>query len=154
MIILSLLLASVPQEKDIAVYTSFSSFEEDYIKNISEDTTYIINFWATWCRPCVAELPYFEKLQEEHKDEKFKVVLVSLDFESKVESAVKPFVKKKGLKSEVVVLADGMADEWIDKIDSTWSGAIPATLVLKNNRKLFYEKSYSTYEDLNKDILK
>ena len=142
------------QTNTVKVYDKFSEFESDYLLNPSSDTTYVINFWATWCAPCVKELPYFEQLRAAHKDKPFKVLLVSLDFKSKVESSVIPLIAKKEIESEVVVLADGKASEWIDLVHSTWSGAIPATLVMKNSKRYFYEKSYESYKELEEDILK
>jgi hypothetical protein len=98
-------------------------------------------------------LPYFEQLREGNEMKPFKMILVSLDFKSKLEG-VKSLIAKKGIQSEVVLLADGRASEWIDLVDSTWSGAIPATLVIKNNKRYFYEKSYESYKELEEDILK
>ncbi|WP_241686592.1 TlpA disulfide reductase family protein [Flavobacterium sp. YO12] len=60
-----------------------------------KDSTYVVNFWATWCVPCIKELPHFEKLSAEHKSDKLAVLLVSLDFKSKLNSNVIPFVKRK-----------------------------------------------------------
>jgi thiol-disulfide isomerase/thioredoxin len=141
------------QTNQVKVYDEFSAFESDYLSNLSADTTYVINFWATWCAPCVKELPYFEQLREGNEMKPFKMILVSLDFKSKLEG-VKSLIAKKGIQSEVVLLADGRASEWIDLVDSTWSGAIPATLVIKNNKRYFYEKSYESYKELEEDILK
>jgi thiol-disulfide isomerase/thioredoxin len=141
------------QTNKVKVYDEFSAFESDYLSNLSADTTYVINFWATWCAPCVKELPYFEQLREGNEMKPFKMILVSLDFKSKLEG-VKSLIAKKGIQSEVVLLADGRASEWIDLVDSTWSGAIPATLVIKNNKRYFYEKSYESYKELEEDILK
>lgn len=115
------------------------------------DTTYVVNFWATWCVPCVEELPYFEKLHEEYKDEKVKVLLVSLDMHKMVEGKLLPFIKEKNLQSDVVLLRDPDADAWIPKVDSTWSGAIPATVIYKGGKRNFFEKAF-TYEELVKEV--
>ncbi len=120
--------------------------------NSKSDTTYVVNFWATWCKPCVAELPHFEKLNAESKDKKIKVILVSLDFKRDLNSRLKPFVEKNNLKSTVVLLDEPDYNSWIDKIDASWSGAIPATLVIKNNRKKFYEREFHSYDDLEKTL--
>ena len=144
--------SGLQEAKEIKVYNSFSVFESDYLSNASKDTTYVINFWATWCAPCVKELPHFEKLNKENKDEPVQITLVSLDFKSNVEKGVKPLVSRMGLANDVVVLADGKASEWIDLVDSTWSGAIPATLVIKNGKRHFFEKSYDTYSELEEEI--
>jgi thiol-disulfide isomerase/thioredoxin len=115
------------------------------------DTTYVVNFWATWCVPCVEELPHFEKLTQEYENEKVKVLLVSLDMHKMIESKLLPFIKEKNLQSDVVVLRDPDADSWIPKVDSTWSGAIPATVIYKGSKRNFFEKSF-TYEELVKEI--
>jgi thiol-disulfide isomerase/thioredoxin len=118
---------------------------------MGKDTVYVINFWATWCGPCVAELPNFEKLQATYKSRPLKVLLISLDFKSKLEKDVKPFVKKRGLKSEVFWLNEPNEQQYIDRVSKTWSGALPATLVINKKRKIrkFYEKEF-TYAELDK----
>jgi len=117
------------------------------------DTIYVVNFWATWCVPCVEELPNFEKLNADYKDKKVKVILVSIDFPKMVESNLLPFIKKHNLKSEVVHLNDPDANSWINKVDSSWSGAIPATVIYKNDKRNFYEKSF-TFEELEVAVKK
>lgn len=123
---------------------------EPYLKK-DNDTTYVVNFWATWCVPCVEELPNFEKLNAEYKDKKVKVLLVSIDFPKMAETKLLPFVKKNNLKSEVVLLNDPDANTWINKVDSTWSGAIPATIIYKGDKRRFYEKSFS-FEELENEV--
>lgn len=114
---------------------------------MGKDTTYVVNFWATWCAPCIKELPHFEKLQQEKRKEKLKVLLVSVDFKSRLEKSVVPFVKKRGLKNEVFLLDETDQQKYIDRIDKTWSGAIPATLFVKGKSRKFVEKEFS-YQSL------
>lgn len=115
------------------------------------DTVYVVNFWATWCAPCVAELPGFEKLQNAYKERPLKVLLVSLDFKSKLQSDVKPFVKKRGLKNEVFLLNESNQQEFIDRVSKDWSGSLPGTLFVNPEKRLrrFYEKEF-TYDELEK----
>lgn len=115
----------------------------------NNDTTYVVNFWATWCGPCVKELPYFEQLNEEGAPQKIKVILVSLDFSKQYKTKLIPFLKKHQLSSQVVVLNDPDSNVWIDKISPDWSGAIPATLVFKGEKREFYEQSFESVDELN-----
>jgi thiol-disulfide isomerase/thioredoxin len=111
-----------------------------------KDTTFVINFWATWCAPCVKELPCFENLQEKFKHEKLKVLLVSVDFKSELTKSVIPFVVKKKLKNEVWLLNEQDQQAFIGQIDKNWSGAIPATLFIKAGQRKFFEKQFNCSE--------
>jgi thiol-disulfide isomerase/thioredoxin len=115
-----------------------------------KDTTYIINFWATSCAPCIRELPYFEKLNQNFAHEKLKVLLVSVDFKSDLTSRVIPLVKSKNLKSEVLLLNEEDQQQFIERIDQDWSGSIPATLFIKKEKREFFEKDF-TYEELTEE---
>jgi thiol-disulfide isomerase/thioredoxin len=121
----------------------------DAWKQADTDTVRVINFWATWCAPCVAELPSFEKLNKEYASRKVEVILVSNDFKKQVETKVKLFVAKKKLKSRVVFMDESNPNNWIDRVSPDWSGAIPATLIIakRKNQYLFFEKQL-TYEEL------
>jgi thiol-disulfide isomerase/thioredoxin len=99
------------------------------------DTTYVVNFWATWCAPCIKELPSFEQLRAANAGKKVKVLLVSMDYASQLDKKVKPFVKQRGLKSEVLLLNESDPNSWMDKLDAKWSGALPFTLIVNNKTK-------------------
>lgn len=135
-------------EKDV-VTVNFEGLETYIDRHPSR--TLVINFWATWCKPCIAELPAFEKLREAFTYDDVAVILVSLDFPDQLQE-LHSFIKKKNLQSEIVFLNDGNANEWIPKIDKNWSGAIPATLIRTNKNRSFYEQSF-TYEELKKEVL-
>lgn len=137
-------LAVSAQQKTIKLITA-----EKLEKRISNpDTVFIVNFWATWCGPCVKELPLFDQLQKANAKQPLKVLLVSMDFKSKLESAVIPFAQKHQLTSEIF-LADITNDqEFFNRIDKSWSGALPGTLVINNKKKLhkFYEQGLTASE--------
>jgi thiol-disulfide isomerase/thioredoxin len=114
------------------------------------DTVYVINFWATWCKPCVEELPYFEKLSQTYRNHKVKVLLVSCDFKKQVDSRLVPFIREKNLHSQVLFMNESNPVLWIDKVDPEFSGAIPATLILKGSKKFrHFEEGETTYETLD-----
>lgn len=128
----------------------------DFYENLrakQNDTTYVVNFWATWCKPCVNELPYLEQIKETYKNDKLQVVLLSLDFKKQYDTKLKPFVEKRKIKSQVVLLDEPNYNLWIDKVDSTWGGAIPATVIFNNDKKYyqFFEREI-TFEELNQII--
>jgi thiol-disulfide isomerase/thioredoxin len=105
----------------------------------NNDTLYVVNFWATWCKPCVAELPYFEAAAEQLKTQKVKVLLVSLDF-IRDKQKLEKFVVDRTIKCEVVLLNAGNPNVWIDKIEPEWGGAIPATIFYRKGEKLFFRE--------------
>lgn len=128
-------------------FETFKTFDALKDKLIKEnDTLYVVNFWATWCAPCVKELPYFEKLMEVSKDKKLKVILVSLDFPKEIDKRLKPFLKKRQLKSQVVLLSDTKYNNWLSKIDKDWSGSIPATWLILGDKKKFLEEDFKDFE--------
>jgi thiol-disulfide isomerase/thioredoxin len=118
--------------------------------NKGMDTIYVINFWATWCGPCIKELADFDKLNEQFKTEKLKVLLISLDFKSQINSSLLPFIKREKIKSEVFLLDEKDPQEFINRIDSSWSGSLPATLFIKNNNRKFFEKDFK-HDELIKE---
>lgn len=144
------LLSNTIQAQNVAVFDNYSSLKKEILSD--KNTIYVVNFWATWCGPCVKELPHFEQLNSENKN--IKVVLVSLDFKNTLESKLKPFLKKKNIKSEVVLLTDTDYNSWLPQVDKEWSGSIPATLIIKNGQQFFAEKIFSSYTELNQYVNK
>lgn len=105
----------------------------------------VVNFWATWCKPCIEELPYFDKLQKTYQGKDVQVLLVSLDFSADKASAYKD---KKNIHSEVVFLDETDHNRWIDKISPQWTGAIPATLIVdtRTGKEQFFEQKFEEKE--------
>lgn len=136
--------------KDIPVYEKFDQIEP--IFHLDNDTTYIINFWATWCKPCVEELPYFEELTTKYEEKKVKVILCSLDFPKQLESKLVPFVEKHELQSTVIALLDGKFNNWIDKVSPEWDGTIPATYIYRGDKHHFIGLPIKNTEELEEVI--
>ena len=148
LIFLNLSCKSEKKEPIVLEVHDFSGIEP-YLKR-DGSKTYVVNFWATWCAPCVKELPYFEMLQANYKDS-VEVILVSLDFPHQYETKLKPFIQKYKLKSKVVVLDDPDMNSWIPKVNSEWDGAIPVTLIYNASKRLFYSRTF-TYEELESEL--
>ena len=135
----------IKAQSDIKVYHSFDQIQ-DFLEP-EGDTTLFINFWASWCKPCIEEMPAIEKVRKEFSEYKIIFLLVCLDDPSKLDNMVKPLLEKLGVHSRVILLDDTDYNSWIDKIDPSWSGAIPGSLMINKNVKNFYEKSF-TYDQL------
>ncbi len=132
--------------KNIFFFVFFLSFQNLFAQNIPKiqtadlekwlnkqnDTVYVLNFWATWCAPCVKELPHFEKAGKKFEKEKVRIVLISLDFEKDYQSKLLPFVKRKKLQNQVLWLNEPDGNTWIDKVWKDWQGEIPATLIYRS----------------------
>jgi thiol-disulfide isomerase/thioredoxin len=120
------------------------------------DTVFVVNFWATWCGPCVAELPEFNRIDSVFFNKPVKVLLISLDFPEAWPIKLKEFLNKKQIRPEVMWLDESDANAFIPKISTTWSGAIPATLFSYKtkgvNSNAFHEGKV-TYDFLFENII-
>jgi thiol-disulfide isomerase/thioredoxin len=128
---------------------AFDEFEPHLHK--TNDTTYVINFWATWCKPCIEEIPAFEELNRKFSDQPVKVLMVSLDFVRNLNSRLIPFIEKNNMKAEVILLNDPKSHIWIEKVSSNWTGSIPATIIYNRNKRSFYERTF-TYDELENEL--
>ncbi len=147
--------ANKQTENDIEIWDKTKLTTE--LKNLqNSEIVTVINFWATWCKPCVEELPYFENLHKKYSKDQLKVILVSLDFIEDIDTKVKPFLKQNPQSSEIALLDAGKPKYWIDLINKEWSGAIPATIIgggpeksVKNN---YFKEGEIDEQTLNNQI--
>ena len=98
----------------------------------NSDTVYVVNFFASWCKPCLKEMPEFITFDKGIKNSKIKMLYVSLDIKNDQEKLLK-IVQQYSLQN-VYLLDESNANNWINKIDKHWSGAIPATLIVKKGK--------------------
>ena len=110
---------------------------ENYIKT-KKDQVLVINFWATFCKPCIAEIPFFIRITNQYKKDKVKLLLVSLDLPSYYPKKIAAFAKKQKFTADITWLNETNADYFCPRVDSSWSGSIPATLIV--NTKTGYRK--------------
>ena len=99
----------------------------------------VINFWATWCGPCVNELKWFEKTIAHYKG--VNVLLVSLDYGEDYPNGIAKFVKNKGYKAPIVWLNENNPNYFCPQVHPKWQGTIPVTLMVNNS------KSYRAFYD-------
>ena len=117
----------------------------------------VVNFWATWCPPCVTEMPALAKLKKNYTKRGLALVLVSADDEKTRASKVKPFLKKNGLAGSWLI--SGSPERFIDKFDPTLKGAfaLPRTYIYNRQGKLVKsfsgDKSYAQWEKIIKPLL-
>lgn len=124
--------------QDVAVYDADKLMQR---LAAGTDTVFVVGFWATWCGPCVKEIPEFAVLADKYKGRPVKILLVSMDFKEDYQRKLQKFINKKNIEHEVVWLNESNANEFIPKINNEWQGSIPATLLFykKKNYQKFIE---------------
>jgi len=112
------------------------------------DHPLIVTFWATWCRPCIEELPVLQEVVQQNESEKVELVMVSLDFPEAYPKDVLDFIKRKNISATFFWLNETDADHFCPAVDKQWQGSIPATLFVnqQNNYRKFFEKKISPEE--------
>ncbi|MEO7482455.1 MAG: TlpA disulfide reductase family protein [Ferruginibacter sp.] len=118
-----------------------------------KDAVLVINFWATFCKPCVAEIPSFIRITNSYKKDNVKLLLVSLDLPSYYPSKISAFVKKQHFNTRIVWLDETNADYFCPRIDKSWSGSIPSSMIVNTMtgyRKFIEEEM--TAEEFEKEL--
>ncbi|MDR3651645.1 MAG: TlpA disulfide reductase family protein [Paludibacter sp.] len=149
-----LALSNTVRHNNVVKIVRFNDLESVIEK--SDNKLYVVNFWATWCKPCVMELPGFMEVNKKYQSNPhFKMILVSLDLAKEVGTEVQPFLKKNKMDVDVYLLDDNKhMNEWIQAVDKSWSGAIPATVFYRNGKKLAFKESKMDKNELEKIISK
>jgi thiol-disulfide isomerase/thioredoxin len=128
------------------IYASFDEIEPLFTQQ--DDRTYVVNFWATWCRPCIKEIPLFEQLAAENSDTDLQVIMINLDQAGDVRGKVKDFVTNRPLRLPVVAFTDNNYRGWLHRVDPSWTGAIPVTVFYRNGQRYFNTGQISSYAEL------
>ncbi len=121
--------------------------------NRQADSVYVVNFWATWCKPCTEEMPDLLKLEKEFSSDNMILTLISLDLPSMIDTRLEEFINNYNITVRVLLLDDPDANRWIPMVDESWSGSIPATLIYapgKNYRN--FHEGIITYAGLKQEI--
>jgi thiol-disulfide isomerase/thioredoxin len=114
---------------------------DDLIKR-SDVKLVIVDFWATWCEPCKAEMPHLQKIYAKYKDQGLAALVITIDSNKQLEPMILKNVAKLGvtypipwdLKSEVKAFYG--------------INSIPVTYLIDKNGKIRYEHSGFTLEDV------
>ena len=119
------------------------------------DSVYVINFWATFCKPCVAEIPYMQQIAKKYEAQKVKLILISLDLPTYYPKLIDKFAKSNNINADIAWLNENDADYFCNKIDKKWSGSIPSTLFVnaKSGTKTFFEEPLSE-QKFEEELLK
>jgi len=126
---------------------------QDYIS--TSDSVLVINFWATFCKPCNEEIPYFQIIVNKYKDQKVKLMLVSLDLKSEFPDKINAFAAKNNYTNQIVWLNETNADYFCPKVDKAWMGGIPSTLFVNptTGYRKFFEQQLKP-EDFERELKK
>lgn len=128
---------------------------EELFQMVNQPTDQLIavNFWATWCGPCVEEMPHFVEVSEQYKENlNFKILFVSMDRVKQLEK-VKQFINDYKINAEVVLLDDNKRmNEWIPAIDKSWSGNIPVTVFYQNGEKVHFVGQDMSKNELEQNV--
>jgi len=92
----------------------------------------VVSFWATWCAPCVEEIPWLQEAVQNHKKDSVELVLISLDYANFYPKKVNEFIKEKKFEATFWWLDETNADLFCPVIDAKWDGSIPVTLFVNN----------------------
>ncbi|HSP87800.1 MAG TPA: TlpA disulfide reductase family protein [Ignavibacteriaceae bacterium] len=144
------------KETDNSYTGEIPVIDEVWLKNKIEQRNgkpLFVNFWATWCVPCVEEFPDLVKIYNENKNSQFEFLSVSVDLPSEIETKVKPFLLKQEADFPVVVVEEKRSDEVINFINPEWSGAVPLTVIYnKDGTMQSYIPEAKDYEFFKKSI--
>lgn len=109
----------------------------------SSDTTYVINFFASWCAPCIKEIPTLVNYSNAHAGEKIKLLFVSVDLKKEYEKNLPSIISKNHI-TQTVYFLDEPTGNWISSVDSSWTGSIPATLIMRKSYKKLIANTITT----------
>lgn len=114
----------------------FSSAKVSELLQSKNDTLYVTNFFATWCGPCVKEIPHFKEVMDENKGKPVKFTFVNLDDKGDWESEVKPFVEKHNIDKNTILLdGEKLEPQFFTNNFKTWAGDfIPFTIIRKGDK--------------------
>ncbi|HID76384.1 MAG TPA: redoxin domain-containing protein [Planctomycetaceae bacterium] len=99
----------------------------------------LINIWATWCGPCVAELPELVAIHRSYRRRPFELITISADLPERKEQVLK-ILTDEHVSSKNYIYGSDDVYELIEVVDKQWSGALPYTLLIAPGGKVLYRQ--------------
>jgi thiol-disulfide isomerase/thioredoxin len=112
---------------------------KDLIKNSSSGKVRLINFWATWCGPCISEFPDLVIIDRMYRGRSFEFITISTDKQAKKADALN-FLQKQVASNKNFIFNDDDVYKLIEAVDNDWQGALPFTLLIEPGGKILYKK--------------
>jgi thiol-disulfide isomerase/thioredoxin len=97
----------------------------------------LINIWATWCGPCVIEIPELVNINRMYRGRPFEMITISADSLNKKDDVLK-FLKDKQVSCKNYQFSGEDKTELGDAVDKNWEGGIPYTVIVKPNGEILY----------------
>jgi len=136
------------QSQEVKTITSTDEYKE--LLDNSKGKVVLVNFWATWCPPCVKEFPELVKLYNDYKSKDFVLLLISLDDKSEYDSKLLPFLKKQGVDFTSYFGNFSNPETIMNYVDKSWQGEIPFTGIYNKDgilsKTLMGNKTYEQFE--------
>jgi len=118
-------------------------------KDSAKGQVLVLNFWATWCGPCVAEFPELVALDAKYRDKGVKFIGITADDPEDIQPKVIPFIKKHQVKFDIVQQNIEDSEQIMNQITKDWNGVIPVTVVYNKQGAL----AYSRFGIIDRDLL-
>ncbi|HPM79274.1 MAG TPA: redoxin domain-containing protein [Candidatus Anammoximicrobium sp.] len=131
--------------EEVAVQT----IDEAGVRKLAQNDTKnlrLINVWATWCIPCVEEMPKLVTINRMYRKRKFEMITISLDAPQERDVVLKR-LQEKHVSSTNYIFATGDRDKLAEALDQQWPGPVPYTILVAPGGKILYRK-HDTFEPL------
>lgn len=136
------------QSQEVKTITSTDEYKE--LLDNSKGKVVLVNFWATWCPPCVKEFPELVKLYNDYKSKDFVLLFISLDDKSEYDSKLLPFLKKQGVDFTSYFGNFSNPETIMNYVDKSWQGEIPFTGIYNKegilSKTMMGNKTYEQFE--------